>query len=231
MTKAEQEQAKKNVAAKASELVRDGMTVGIGSGSTVSYLIDQLGKKVEQGLTIKAVVASVRCETQARSWGIEIIEPGGTDEIDVAIDGADEVDTNGNLTKGGGGSLLREKIIAYASKSFYVMVDETKVVDRLGAFPLPVEIIPFGSGITLNHIKGLNAQPVIRKRDEKVFVTDNGNIIADCKFQEITDPAWLDVRLKMIPGVAETGLFSWKVVTGILIGYHDGSVKEVFPGR
>ena len=227
MTKEDQEQSKRNVAAKAAELVRDGMTIGIGSGSTVSYLIDHLGKKVRQGFSFKAVVASVRCEMQARAWGIEIVEPGPADEIEVAIDGADEVDTKGNLIKGGGGSLLREKIIAYASKSFYVMVDQSKVVDQLGRFPLPIEIIPFGSAVTLNHIRSLKGEPVIRTRNGSVFVTDNGNMIADCKFDEITDPAWLDVRLKMIPGVAETGLFSSQVVTAILIGHHDGSVKEI----
>lgn len=227
MTKEEREQAKRQVAAKAMELVKDGMTVGIGSGSTVSYFIDLLGKEVKQGLSVKAVVASVRCEMQARAWGIDIIEPGATDEIDVAIDGADEVDTKGNLIKGGGGSLLREKIIAYASKAFYVMVDQSKVVEQLGAFPLPLEIVPFASAITLSHIKSLNGEAIIRQRNGTVFMTDNGNVIADCKFDEIADPAWLDVRLKMIPGVAETGLFSSKVVTGIFIGHRDGSVKEV----
>jgi len=221
------EEVKKNVAAEAAKLVSDGMIVGIGSGSTTSYAIEAIGKRVREGLRINAVAASFKSEMLARRQGITLIEPTENLPIDIALDGADEVDTAGNLTKGGGGSLLREKIIAFASQKFYVMVDQSKMVRHLGEFPLPVEIVPFSSALTLKFIRELRCQPVIRRFNDNVFVTDNGNLIADCSFGEIEDPSWLDMRLKMIPGVIETGLFPSKVVTGIFVGHHDGTVKEV----
>lgn len=227
MSHRETEEAKRNVAASATEMLSDGMIVGIGSGSTASYAIEAIGKRIREGLDITAVAASFKSEMLARRHGITLIDPGDNDSIDVAIDGADEVDTSGNLTKGGGGSLLREKIIAYSSKKFYVMVDQSKLVERLGNFPLPVEIVPFSSALTLKFIKELGCEPVIRRFNDNVFMTDNGNLIADCAFGEIKDPAWLDMRLKMIPGVLETGLFSSKIVSGVLVGHHDGTVKEI----
>jgi ribose 5-phosphate isomerase A len=221
------EEVKKNVAARAAELISDGMTVGIGSGTTASYAIEAIGKRVRAGLRITAVAASFRSEMLARRHGITLIEASENNPLDIALDGADEVDTAGNLTKGGGGSLLREKIIAYASQKFYVMVDQSKMVRHLGKFPLPVEIVPFSSALTLRFIRELPCQPVIRRFNDNVFMTDNGNLIADCDFGEIKDPTWLDMRLKMIPGVIETGLFPATIVTGILIGNHNGTVKEV----
>ena len=221
------DQAKINVATAAVELVNDGMLVGLGSGSTASYAIEALGKKVREGLNVRAVAASVSSEVLARRHGITIIDLSEDDVIDLAIDGADEVDTKGNLIKGGGGSLLREKILAYSSKRFHVMVDESKVVDRLGRFPLPVEIVPFCSALTLKMIRDVPCEPVIRERDGRPFITDNGNLIADCKFDLIEDPSSLDVKLKMIPGVVETGLFWASFVTSIFVGYRNGSVKEI----
>lgn len=227
MSHRETEEAKRNVAAKATEMLSDGMIVGIGSGSTASYAIEAIGKRVREGLDIKAVAASFKSEMLAQRHGITLMDPEENDAIDLAIDGADEVDTSGNLTKGGGGSLLREKIIAYSSKNFYVMVDQSKLVERLGNFPLPVEIVPFSSALTLKFIKELGCTPVIRRFNDNAFLTDNGNLIADCAFGEIKDPAWLDMRLKMIPGVVETGLFSSRIVTAVLVGHHDGTVKEI----
>jgi len=221
------DQAKINVATAAVELVKEGMLVGLGSGSTASYAIEALGMKVRQGLNVRAVAASVTSETLARRNGINIIELSEDDVIDLAIDGADEVDTTGNLIKGGGGSLLREKILAYCSKRFHVMVDESKVVDRLGRFPLPVEIVPFSSTLTLKMLRDVPCEPVVRQRDGRPFITDNGNLIADCKFDLIEDPSSLDVKLKMIPGVVETGLFWASFVTSIFVGYRNGSVKEI----
>jgi ribose 5-phosphate isomerase A len=221
------DQAKINVATAAVELVKEGMLVGLGSGSTASYAIEALGMKVRQGLNVRAVAASVTSETLARLNGINIIELSEDDVIDLAIDGADEVDTTGNLIKGGGGSLLREKILAYCSKRFHVMVDESKVVDRLGRFPLPVEIVPFSSTLTLKMLRDVPCEPVVRQRDGRPFITDNGNLIADCKFDLIEDPSSLDVKLKMIPGVVETGLFWASFVTSIFVGYRNGSVKEI----
>ena len=221
------EQVKKNVAAAAVELIKEGMLVGLGSGSTASYAIEILGRKVQEGLKVRAIAASLSSETLARHNGITIIEPTEGDIIDLAIDGADEVDTKGNLIKGGGGSLLREKIIAYSSRKFHVMVDESKVVNRLGKFPLAVEIIPFATALTLKLIRRIPCEPVIRQRDGKPFITDNGNLIADCKFDNIADPGSLDVKLKMIPGVVESGLFWASSVTSIFVGYRNGMVKEV----
>lgn len=221
------DQAKINVATAAVELVNDGMLVGLGSGSTASYAIEALGKKVREGLNVRAVAASVSSEVLARRHGITIIDLSEDDVIDLAIDGADEVDTKGNLIKGGGGSLLREKILAYSSKRFHVMVDESKVVDRLGRFHIPVEIVPFCSALTLKMIRDVPCEPVIRERDGRPFITDNGNLIADCKFNVIEDPSSLDVKLKMIPGVVETGLFWASFVTSIFVGYRNGSVKEI----
>lgn len=221
------EQAKRNAAEKAVESITDGMLIGLGSGSTASYAIEAIGRKVNAGLKISAVASSVKSEFLAGRFGIRLIEPGKNDVIDLAIDGADEVDTSGNMIKGGGGSLLREKILAYGSKRFHVMVDESKLVERLGKFSLPVEVVPFASELTMRFIKALGCEPVLRKFNGNVFTTDNGNLIVDCAFGEIKDAAWLDMRLKMIPGVVETGLFSSKSVTRIFVGLLDGTVKEI----
>jgi ribose 5-phosphate isomerase A len=219
--------AKKAVAEKAVELIEEGMTVGLGSGSTAALAIERLGEKVKQGLNIRAVASSRKSEELARKLSIPVFDPSAIDVIDIAIDGADEADTRGNLIKGGGGSLLREKIIAFASRQFHVMVDDSKLVEVLGRFPLPVELTPFAAGLTLKHITALGAEPVIRNAGAQPFISDNGNLIADCRFPSIADPAWLDVKLRMIPGVVETGLFSARVVTSILVGYANGEVKQV----
>lgn len=221
--------SKQIAAENAIELVADGMVVGLGSGSTARYAIERLGEKVKDGLSIKAVATSIASETLARDLSITVIDPSdaASIDIDIAIDGADEVDRKGNLMKGGGGSLLREKVIAFASKRFYVIVDESKQVDKLGKRPLPVEIIPFGSALTLSHIERLGCKPVLRTVDGKAFITDNNNLIVDCQFEKIKDPAWLDIKFKMIPGVVETGLFLQQIVTGIFIGHDTGEVRVI----
>jgi len=220
--------SKKNAAEKAVELISDGMTVSLGSGSTATYAIEKIGERVKQGLNIRAVATSVKSEKLAKELDIRVYDPSEIDSIDIAIDGADEVDTSGNLIKGGGGSLLREKVLAFASKRFHVIVDESKIVDRLGKkATLPVEIIPFAETLTLRHLRAMGCHPEIRKSGGKKFITDNGSLIADCRFGEITDPALLDVRIKMIPGVIETGLFSSKIVTSVFVGSHDGTVREI----
>jgi ribose 5-phosphate isomerase A len=219
--------AKKVAAEKVVGLIRDNMTVGLGSGSTASYVIQKIGERVQQGLKIKTVASSVKSEALAKSCLIPVLDPADVRKIDMSIDGADEVDTKGNLIKGGGGSLLREKIIAFASERFYVVIDDSKLVTRLGTALLPVEIISFGANLTIQHLRGLGCEPVIRKNNGVDFITDNGNLIADCKFQEIEDPAWLDVKIKMIPGVIETGLFSNKILTSLFVGSSDGKVREI----
>lgn len=221
------EKAKKSAAEKGAGLVKSGMTIGLGSGSTSSFAIIRLGELVREGLRIKAVASSVKSETLARQSGIDVMDPADAEVIDISLDGADEADKKGNLIKGGGGSLMREKIIAYASKSFHVMIDDSKLVATLGNFPLPVEVVPFASGLTLKQVSALGCVPRLRMRGNDPFISDNGNYIADCKFAAITDPSWLDVKLKLIPGIAETGLFSSQIVTSIIIGYSNGEAVEV----
>jgi ribose 5-phosphate isomerase A len=216
--------AKEAAAAKAVEMIQDGMSVGLGSGSTASYAIRLLGERVRKGLHIKAVATSRKSELLANGCGIVLSGPDKFSSLDIAIDGADEVDEDGNLIKGGGASLLREKIIAFASERFYVIVDNSKLVRSLGLAPVPVEVTPFGSGLTLKHLQALPCNAIFRKSGEDKFVTDNGNHIIDCGFGTITDPAALDARIKTIPGVVETGLFPSAMVTAVLIGYPDGKV-------
>jgi ribose 5-phosphate isomerase A len=222
---------KQSAAEKAVELIQSGMTVGLGSGSTASWAIRKIGEKVKAGLQISAVASSLKTEQLAKQLMIPVVDASKVQRIDIAIDGADEVDKKGNLIKGGGGSLLREKIIAYASESFHVMVGESKIVEQLGKdFALPVEIVPFAIELTLRQIKMLECEPVLRRSGDQLFISDNGNFVADCKFAFISDPAWLDVKLKMIPGVVETGLFSSQIVTSIFIGYNNGEAKQVLVG-
>ena len=220
--------AKRLAAEKAVELIRDGMTVGLGSGSTASYAIQKIGERVRQGLNIRAVATSHKTEKLARELSIPVYDPADVETIDIALDGADQVDTKANLIKGGGGSLLREKIIAFASKRFHVMVDQSKLVEHLGNMSLPVEIVPFGAALTIKHLRLLGSDPVIRQSRGERFITDNGNLIADCRFQRIDEPAWLDVKIKMIPGVIETGLFSNKIITSVFVGTSNGEVREIF---
>jgi ribose 5-phosphate isomerase A len=148
------------------------------------------------------------------------------DFIDITIDGADEVDNDLNLIKGGGGALLREKILAFHSKKFVVIIDESKRYELLGGFPLPVEIVDFASNLTIDKLKALNCDPKIRMVDEKPYMTDNGNLIVDCSFEEIRKPEQLNDQLKAIPGVVENGLFV-NMVSTLVIGYKDGTVKVV----
>jgi ribose 5-phosphate isomerase A len=220
--------AKRLAAEKAVDYIKPGMTVSLGSGSTASLAIRRIGEKVKEGLSITAVASSLKSEKIARECNIPLRELSTIDTLDIAIDGADEVDAKGNLIKGGGGSLLREKLLAFSSKTFYVIVDESKLVDKVGTKVLPVEIVPFGANLTLSHLRALECLPSIRKINADNFITDNGNLVVDCQFMGIDEPAWLDVKIKMIPGVIETGLFSSKVVTAIIIGYETGEVREIF---
>lgn len=219
-------EAKRLAAEKAVEYVKDGMIVGLGTGSTASWAIKALGEKVKDGLNIQAVASSIESESLAKQSGIKIIHFAGLSLIDVTIDGADEVDAQSNLIKGGGGALLREKILAYNSKVFIVTVDETKLVDKLGKFPLPVEIVPFAVDLTLKQLRDLGCKTRIRQKEGKEFITDNGNLISDCQLDEIAEPATLNEQIQLIPGVVECGLFQRSMVNNVIIGYKDGSVGE-----
>jgi len=198
---------KQMVGEKAAEFVKDGMVVGLGTGSTVFYTIQKLGELVRQGLSIKGIPTSKATEVLAKKVGIPLTTFGEIEKIDLAIDGADEVDRHLNLIKGGGGALVREKIIAHAAETFIIVADSTKLTDDLGGFALPVEIVPFGCEITIRHIRRLGCQPQLRQTNGKAFVSDNGNYIVDCPFPAILRPDVLEQSLNMIPGVVENGLF------------------------
>lgn len=209
---------------KAAEYIERGMTVGLGTGSTAYWAIQKIGSMVKQGLQIKAVATSQQSETLARELDIPIVAFSDIDHIDIDIDGADEVDARLNLIKGGGGALLREKIIASNSRRFIVVADASKFVTILGKFPLPVEVIPFAWELSFRQLQQLGVKPVRRKINGEVFITDNGNYIADLAMGSIPDPQELQQRIGLIPGVAENGLFLRMADTAV-IAQADGTVK------
>jgi ribose 5-phosphate isomerase A len=212
---------KQLAAEKAVEYVEDGMIVGLGTGSTSFFAIKKIGERVSQGLNITAVASSKASEELAKESGIRILPFSAIREIDIYIDGADEVDKNHNLIKGGGGAHLREKILASHSKKFIVIVDQTKCVEFLGKFSLPVEVVPFASNLTLNRLKELNPSSSFRMKNNSDYITDNGNLIVDCAFGKIEDPAALNDILHRIPGVVETGLFPKEMVHKVIVGKED----------
>lgn len=200
----------KEIAAReAVEYVKDGHLVGLGTGSTARHMIMMLGQKIKTGLRIKGVPTSQETAALAREAGIPLIDTEDRWEIDIAIDGADQVDSNFNLIKGGGGALLKEKIVAASAKQFIVMVDHTKQVPVLGgSFPLPIEVIAFGWGSTAREIESLTKSRVIlRERNGVPFRTESGNLIVDVHMDRIDRPGDLEIALNLIPGVVETGLF------------------------
>jgi ribose 5-phosphate isomerase A len=204
----EQEEMKKQAAEKAVQYVEDGMIIGLGTGSTVEFAIKKIGELVEGGLKIKGIPTSLKTKRLATELKIPLIELDEHTEIDVTIDGADEVDSNLNLIKGGGGALTREKIIAYHSKKVIIIVDETKIVKGLGCDSfLPVEITKFGWPATKKALEGLGCTGELRKIMDEAFITDNQNYIIDCDFGKITDPEALEKEINNIPGVLENGLF------------------------
>lgn len=215
---------KQAAAEKAVEFVKNGMIVGLGTGSTAFWATQKIAQRVSEGLTIRAVASSASTEALAGQLGIPLVPFSGIDHIDITIDGADEVDDQLNLIKGGGGALLREKILARNSSRFYVVVDDSKRVHRLGRFPLPVEIVPFASNLTIRRLQELNCEPVVRMVKGSEFITDNGNLIADCSFKEIPDPKALQQRINLIPGVVENGLFVG-MATAVVVGYDDGPIQ------
>ena len=198
---------KKLAGEKAVEYVEDGMLLGLGTGTTVYWSILKLGELVKNGLTVHCASTSKKTENLAVELGISLINPSELSELDLTIDGADEFDENFNLIKGGGGALLREKIVASISRRFVVVVDDTKFVSVLGGFPLPVEIVPFSWNAITERIAKLGCIPTLRKEKAVPFITDNGNYILDCRFNAINEPAALNTQLHTIPGVVETGLF------------------------
>lgn len=218
--------AKKIAAERAVDFIKDGMTVGLGTGSTAYWAIEKIGAKVHEGLNIKAIATSVRSEEHAEKLGIKLVPFSEIDKIDITIDGADEVDQNMNLIKGGGGALLREKIVAAASRKLIIVVDESKLVNRLGEFPLPVEIVRFGFEATVKNLQSLGCLPSLRRSENGVYITDNGNYIVDCHFKNIDNPLELHNKINMIPGVVDNGLFI-NMASKVIIGYSSGVVREL----
>lgn len=218
--------AKKAAGEKATEWVKSGMTLGLGTGSTAYWTILKLGEMVRQGLSIRAVATSRQSEELALKLSIPIVSFSDIESIDLDIDGADEVDMNLCLIKGGGGALLREKIVAANSSKMIVVADTQKLVSALGHFPLPVEIIPFGSECTLRALRNMNGFPVLRMSGSQPFKTDNGNLIADCHFRQIQNPAELSQQLNSIPGVAENGLFI-ELADILVIGTDKGETRII----
>lgn len=219
---------KQLAAEKAVEYVKDGMKVGLGTGSTAYWAICKLGERVKEGLKITAVATSRASEEQARELGIPLVEFGDIDSLDLTIDGADELDHSLQLIKGGGGALLREKIVASNSTRMIVIADESKAVTTLGKFPLPVEIVPFAWEWTVEKLSKLGCNPELRRSGEELYKTDNGNYIADCHFEAIESAPKLALELQNIPGVVEHGLFIG-IASLAIIGKKDGSIEIIEP--
>jgi ribose 5-phosphate isomerase A len=206
--------AKRLAAARAAELARPGMRLGLGTGSTAAMFVEFVGEKVRAGMDLLCVPTSEATRRQAEALGIPLTDLDATPELDLTVDGADEFDPRMNLVKGGGGALLREKIVASASKRMVVIVDGGKRVERLGGFPLPVEVNLFGLGATARQVEraaaGAGCAGAITRRVGRggdPFVTDGGHAILDCAFGSIPDPARLSDALLRVPGVVEHGLF------------------------
>lgn len=216
---------KQRAAERAVAEVRDGMVLGLGSGTTVAFALEALARRVASGLRVAGIPSSERTATDARRLAIPLTDFATHRSIDLTIDGADQIERGTlNLVKGLGGALLREKMIAAASRRMIVIADELKLVERLGAATLvPVEIVPFGSETTLDRLAEAGASPTLRVTGGQPFVTDNGNYIADCAFAEIADVAALDAVLRSVYGVVATGLFVG-LATEAMIGTAAGAV-------
>ena len=216
---------KRAAAAKAVDFVRSGMRLGLGTGSTARHFVELLAERVRAGLKVSAVPTSEATRAQAQRLGIALTTLDETPELDLTVDGADEIAPDLTLIKGGGGALLREKIVAAASARMVVIADESKWVNMLGRFPLPIEIVPFGATVTRRAIEAVAADagcpgpaPLRQRPNGHAFVTDGGHWLIDARLQRIADPPALAARLAAIPGVMEHGLFIGLAQTAIIGG-------------
>jgi ribose 5-phosphate isomerase len=212
---------KEMVGRKAAEYVKDGMIVGLGTGSTAKHVVDAVGEMVKNGLSIQAVPTSKATERQAKELGIPLLDINDVEYIDLAIDGVDEIDSEFNATKGGGAALFREKVVASLAKEVIWIMDESKLVAALGAFPLPVEILPYGYKIVYNKLVALGLNPQMRMADDELLVTDNGNYIVDLHTGVPVDVTDIRKKLANIVGVLETGQFL-QMCNRIIVGSDDG---------
>jgi len=213
---------KQIAAEKSIEYIKDGMILGLGTGCTVYFLVNKLSELVKNGLNIECVSTSNQTSELAKSLGIKITNLNDVSKIDLTNDGADEVDKTLNGIKGGGGALLFEKIVAKASEKVIWIVDSTKFVNTLGRFPLPVEIVPFGSNHLVKRLSDSGFNPVIRKNGGNSFKTDSGNLIVDLHLGVIEDPVNLEKELKMMQGVVEVGLFN-NIADEVIIGKNNSA--------
>ncbi len=223
-----QDERKREVGfAAVDRFVRDGTCIGLGTGSTARWAVARVGERVAAGDRIVAVPTSVATETQCRELGIPLVALGER-EIDVAIDGADEVAADWSLTKGAGGAMFREKAVALAAKKFVVVVTPEKLVTQLGAFPTPVEVVPFALATVISGIRAAlpHARITQRKHELAPAVTDNGNAILDCALGPIADPEISDIALRTIHGVVATGLFAFSLTSAVLVADETG-VREL----
>ncbi len=216
---------KRQAAEQALAYVEDGMKLGLGTGSTAAKFVELLGARVRSGLKVICVPTSEATRAQAAALSIPLTTLDAMPSLDLTVDGADEIDDELRLIKGGGGALLREKIVAVASNRVVIIADNSKRVEMLGKFPLPLEVVPFGLAATeiliakLAADTGLDGEITLRRgTDGNPFVTDNGNHILDCAFGSIDDPEALDDALKLVPGLVESGLFLGIADVGIIAG-------------
>ncbi len=217
---------KMRAAQRALELVEPGMTIGLGSGSTATIWIKLLGEKVrDHGLRIRAIASSDDSEKLGKSYGIPFVTFEECKSLDLTVDGADEIAPGLALIKGGGGKLLREKIVASASKRFVIVADESKVVDKLGRFPLPVEVIPMSAPLVVDSLRKIGFVPKIRlKADGSQYITDEGNLILDCSGLLMDKPGDIASKLDSIVGIVEHGLFLNMATMALIAG--EGKIVE-----
>ena len=219
-----QDEIKQQLGIYAADFIKNDMLIGLGTGTTVYYLLKELGKRKQQGLNFTAVCTSLQTQHILKEEGMEFISLDDVDRLQLAIDGADEVDKNGSLIKGGGGALLQEKIVEAAADELIIIVDEKKNVETLGTFPLPVEVITFGWKQVKQKIESTyNIETRLREKDGKVYLTDHRHYILDCFFNTIPNPEQLNTDLHLMPGVVETGLFVG-MANKIITGHSDGSI-------
>jgi len=219
------------VARHALRMVADGMTLGLGTGRAAEAFIHALGARARAGLRVRVVVTSTRSDELARRLNLDVASLADIDRLDVAFDGADEVTPALALTKGLGGALLRERVVAFEAERFVVLVTPEKLVDRLATrTPIPVEVVPFANLLALRLLAELGGRPVLRRRPEGgPFVTDNQNWIIDAAFDPLDDPAAVDAQVRKIPGVVDTGIFL-DMASLVLVG-DGGAVRELRPPR
>ncbi len=224
----EPDKKKKNACLRALEYVEPGMKLGLGTGSTANIFIELIGERVSQGLEVVCVPTSIASQNLAEKLGIKLTSLDDCPQLDLTVDGADELNDDLVLVKGGGGALLREKIVASASARMVVIADDTKHVDTLGRFPLPIEVIPFGAASTVMAITRVAGElgmsgPVDQRKNKQSepFITDSGNHIYDCRFAALKEPRQLSAVLNAVPGVVEHGLFI-DLASVVLIGTEEG---------